>query len=615
MKSLFNFSVKVAAALAFATAATMAVSFAAPPEEPRVLDFDALEKSTGKSGGTLHMLMSKPKDIRMMVIYSGARLMTYDHAFELKPDILKSVENDGNKVFTLHLRKGHLWSDGEPFTSEDFRYWWEDVANNATITKGGIPNAMLVNGKPPKFEIIDSHTVRYSWDTVNPHFLNALAGARPMYIYQPAHYMKQFHKDYVDAEKLAAMVASEQVQNWGSLHIRKGRQYRPENPDTPTLQPWMNTTPPPAERFVFKRNPNFHRVDSAGTQLPYIEEVVINMASKSIIPAKTGTGESDLQGRYLRFDNYAFLKKGAEENGYDVRLWPSGKGSELVLLPNLNAADTVWRNAMQDVRVRRAMSMAIDREEINDAVFFGLAREAGNSVLPDSPLYDDDHAEAWTEFDTDSANELLDAAGYDKRDDDGFRLLPDGRKMEIIIETAGESSQETDILQLVADHWSEIGIAVFVKPGQRDILRRRVGNGEVVMSTWDGLNRGLATPEMNPEELAPVSSVQGQWPAWGRFLETKGASGEEPNLPEVKRLSELYKKWGTSASRDEQEKIWEEMLSIYTDQVYTIGIVSGGLQPVIVSKKLKNVPEEGIWAFEPTHYFGHYLPDTFYFAE
>ena len=127
-----------------------------------------------------------------------------------------------------------------------------------------------------------------------------------------------------------------------------------------------------------------------------------------------------------------------------------------------------------------------------------------------------------------------------------------------------------------------------------------------------GLNRGLATPEMNPEELAPVSPVQAQWPTWGNHYASKGAAGEAPSLPEVARLSELYQSWRDAADYDTQAKIWDEMLSIFTDQVYSIGIVSGGSQPIVVSKTLRNVPEEGIWAFEPTLYFGQYLPDTFW---
>lgn len=590
-------------------------AFAGAPEEPRVLNFDNLEKEIGKRGGSIKMLMSKPKDVRWMTVYSGARLVAYDETFQLKPDILREIENVDNKSFTLHLRKGHLWSDGQPFTTEDFRYWWEDVAQNEALSKGGPPREMLAGGKMPKIEIIDSHTIRYTWDSVNPLFMTALAGARPMYIYMPAHYLKQFHEKYGDADKLASLVESEQVQNWASLHKRFGRQYRPENPNMPTLQAWMNTTKLPSERIVFKRNPNYHRVDPEGTQLPYLDEVVLNLASSSIIAAKAGTGESDLQARYVRFDNYSFLKQGAEDGGYNVLLWPSGRGSEMTLLPNLNTKDEGFRKAFQDARVRRALSMGMDRGEINEAIFFGLGREASNSVLPSSPLYKDEYAEAWIEYDVDQANKLLDEAGFEKRDSDGVRLLPDGRPFEIIVETAGEQSQETDILQLITDHWKDIGVKLFVKPSQRDILRGRVSNGETVMSTWQGLNRGLATPEMNPEELAPVSPIQAQWPTWGNYYASKGASGEKPSLPEVVRLSELYLKWRDAANYDEQTAIWDEMLAIFTDQVYTIGIVSGGLQPVVVSKKLRNVPEEGIWAFEPTLYFGQYLPDTFWLEE
>lgn len=590
-------------------------AIAGPPDEPRQLSFDNLEKEVGKRGGSIEMLMANPKDVRWMTVYSGARLVAYDETFQLAPDILKAVDNDANKSFTLHLRKGHLWSDGHPFTTEDFRYWWEDVAQHTELSNGGPPREMLVGGKLPKVEIIDSHTIKYSWETVNPLFLTALAGASPMYIYMPAHYMKQFHEKYADADKLAELVTSEQVQNWTSLHIRFGRQYRPENPELPTLQPWFNSTNLPSERIVFKRNPNYHRVDPEGTQLPYLDEVILNMASSSIIAAKAGTGESDLQARYIRFDNYSFLKQGAEDGGYRVLLWPSGRGSEMTLLPNLNTKDEGFRSAFQDVRVRRALSMGMDRGEINEAIFFGLGRESANSVLPSSPLYKDKYSQAWIEYDVDAANALLDEAGFDKRNDNGVRLLPDGRPFEIIVETAGEQSQETDILQLIADHWKDIGVRLFVKPSQRDILRGRVSNGETVMSTWQGLNRGLATPDMNPEELAPVSPIQAQWPSWGNYWESKGAAGEKPSLPEVARLSELYQNWRSASDYTIQAEIWDEMLSIFTDQVYTIGIISGGLQPIVVSNKLKNVPEEGIWAFEPTLYFGHYLPDTFWLDE
>ena len=169
----------------------------------------------------------------------------------------------------------------------------------------------------------------------------------------------------------------------------------------------------------------------------------------------------------------------------------------------------------------RALSLGINRPEINEAIYFGLAQETANSVLPSSPLYKEEYALAWAEHDIDQANELLDQAGLEKRTSEGTRLLPDGREMVITIETAGESTEETDVLQLITEHWKELGISLFSKPTQRDILRRRITNGDTIMSVWQGLNRGLATPDMNPEELAPVSPLQGVWPKWGQYYETK----------------------------------------------------------------------------------------------
>ena len=117
---------------------------------------------------------------------------------ELVPDILKEVEVEDGRIFTLHLRKGHRWSDGEPFTSEDFRYWWEDVANNEALSPTGPPPELFVDGEPPTVEFPDPLTVRYSWTKPNPFFLPAMAQATPLFIYMPAHYLKQFHERYAD---------------------------------------------------------------------------------------------------------------------------------------------------------------------------------------------------------------------------------------------------------------------------------------------------------------------------------------------------------------------------------------------------------------------------------
>ncbi len=130
------------------------------PASPRQLTYDD-GKEIGRYGGTLNMLMGRPKDTRMMVVYGYTRLVGYDPEWRLVPDVLESVDVDDERVFTLHLRKGHRWSDGQPFTTEDFRYYWEDVLNNEELSHG-FPRYLQVDGKPPVFDIIDETTVRYS---------------------------------------------------------------------------------------------------------------------------------------------------------------------------------------------------------------------------------------------------------------------------------------------------------------------------------------------------------------------------------------------------------------------------------------------------------------------
>lgn len=585
------------------------------PVTPRVVDLEAQGKSPGRYCCSLRMLMAVPKDLRMMTVYGYSRLVGYDENFNLAADILERYEVKDNREFTLTLREGHRWSDGHPFTSEDFRYYWEDVALNPDLGRGGPPAIMMSNGKPPKFEVIDERTVRYTWEHPNPIFLPALAGARPLYIFMPAHYLKRFHARYTDADDLAAVIEAERVDSWRALHTRKARQYRAENPDLPTLEAWHNTTPGPSERYVFARNPYFHRVDTRGQQLPYIDEVTISIASGDLIAAKAGAGDTDLQARYLRFDDYTFLKSREADNNYRVLLWKDGTGARLTLYPNLNIDDPVWRATFRDVRVRRALSLAIDRFEINQQLYYGLAKQATNSILPQSPLYQNSYSQAWANYDPDKANALLDEAGFKRDEETDIRLLPDGRPMEIIVETFGEDTSAVDALEFIVDYWKKIGVKLYVRSSQRDIVRRRLVAGKTMFTLASGLNKGLAVSSMAPEELAPVSAVQPQWPIWGQHTETMGQAGAVADAEPARTLLGLYKRWRMSENDGQRLNIWREMLDITADQVVSIGLVNQTLQPVVADKRLRNLPEKGIYAFSPTSYFGIYQPDTFWFDE
>ncbi len=585
------------------------------PKTPRVIDLAAMGREPGRHGGKVRMLIGRQKDIRYIPINSYSRLVGYNEQLELVPDILESYEIDEGRIFTFHLREGHRWSDGSELSSDDFAYYWNDVILNREILRGGPPISLKVNGQVARFEVLDKYTVRYSWDSPNPEFLGKLASPIPQTMVLPAAYMRQFHASYQTAENLEVFIKQHRVDDWVGLHRKMSRQNRPENPALPTLEAWRAVTSPPAEQFIFERNPYFHRVDENGRQLPYVDQMVLNVSSAEIIGAKTATGESDLQVTGIGLPDYTLIKEAESRFPLKVSLWRRTRGSSVALFPNMNCKDDVWRALFQDVRFRRALSLAINRREINQVIYYGLAHESANTVLPESPLYKEEYASAWATRDVEQANDLLDQLGLTERDKRGIRLLPDGRAANITIESAGESTLETDVLELITDHFRDVGIALFIRASQRDIFRSRVTGGDVMMSVWQGLDNGLPSADMSPAQLAPTSDDQLQWPVWGLHYMSVRTQGRETDYPEARLLAKLLDDWMSTTSTDEREVIWGKMLAIHADQVFTIGTVNGSLQPVVRSARMRNIPDTALLGFMPTSYLGIYMPDTFWMEE
>jgi len=579
------------------------------PADPLVGGFETLGRTTGRSGGRLRMLLPKDKDIRLLNVWGYARLVGYDENLELKPDLLKSIDVEEGRIFTMHLRPGHKWSDGAPFTAEDFRYYWDDVANNADLTPAGVPEELTVDGAPPIFTAIDDLTVRYEWPTPNPRFLAQLASAREPFIYRPAHYLRRFHVRYGETADVDVLVAGAKVKGWAALHNRRDSMYDNDNPEMPSLQPFL-IADGDGPVFRFRRNPFFHRVDPYGMQLPYLDGIDVTIVEPGLIAAKTAAGDVDLQFRGLSFADAGALKAAEGGGHFKVQLWPVTKGAQVALFPNLTTMDPVWRALMRDVRFRRALSAAIDRDDINNSLYFGLATPGNNTALKESALYDPARISREAVFDLAKANALLDEMGLTQRDARGIRLLSDGRPLQLIVETSGESAEESAILELIAPTWRKAGIGMIVRPFERSVLRNRAYAGESHMTVWSGFENGVPTANASPDELAPVHQEFLSWPRWGQFVATKGASGEAIDTQEGQRLLQLYKDWTGTTGDEARATVWREMLDLHADQQFSIGIVSGVLQPIIVSNDLRNVPTKGIFGWDPGAQFGIYRLDA-----
>jgi peptide/nickel transport system substrate-binding protein len=261
------------------------------------------------------------------------------------------------------------------------------------------------------------------------------------------------------------------------------------------------------------------------------------------------------------------------------------------------------------------LSLGIDRKTLNNALLFGLGTEGNNTVMAQSPLFSPELRSLNASYDPGQASRLLDEIGLTKRNGAGIRLLPDGRELEVIVETDGESSLVVDGLTLITEFWREIGVRLFVKPQDRTVLRNRSFSGLTTMVGAQGLDNAIATALMPPTELAPMRQDNYAWPKWGQYVETKGKNGEPVDVPEAKRLIELYGQWMATGDKAAQEAIWREMLRNHAENQWIIGTVAGALQPIVMKNGLQNLPAKALYSWEPTAMIGIYRVDEIYWSK
>jgi peptide/nickel transport system substrate-binding protein len=236
-------------------------------------------------------------------------------------------------------------------------------------------------------------------------------------------------------------------------------------------------------------------------------------------------------------------------------------------------------------------------------------------VIPAPPPADESLRNLNASYDPQLANALLDSIGLTQRGPDGTRLLSDGRELEVVVEVSGDSRDTIEALELITEFWRDVGVKLFIKPQEPGVLRNRSYAGRTIMVAAPGADNAIPTAEMPPYEFVPALGENYSWPRWGEFEETQGKRGDPIKLPIAKHLMELYHRWLVTSDGAEQMRIWKEILAINAQQVFSIGTVTREPQPIVVSNRLHNLPEKGVFAFEPTSYFGVYRLDELYFSE
>ncbi len=559
----------------------------------------------GKYGGTWRRGFTGPGDGQNGHRVAGSdRLLFWDanNFPEVVPNVAKSweVSEDGTTI-TVNLRQGLKWSDGEPFTSRDIMFWFENVYQNEELVPVGSSFFNIENGA--NVEAADEYTLVFSFPEANSIFVdvlassvnvfggNAIFGNTGMGGFAPAHYLEQFHPDFVEQEELDALVAEEGFDNWVNLFKDKNTWAR--NPDLPVLTPWKTVNPITTDNWVLERNPYYYGVDTEGNQLPYIDRISMTLAENlEVLNLRAIAGEYDYQARHLSLVNLPVFLENQEQGNYTLSLDPAQHGADGALMFNQSyEADPEVAQWIKNVDFRRALSLGVDRESINEIIFLGIGVPGSAVVAESSPFNPGpEYRELWSTFDPDQANELLDSIGLTERDADGFRLRTDnGERLIIEIPTIPAFIQFTQLAELIKEDWEEIGIFANVLEQERSLVEQRRASNELQIFFWQ--NDGTDELYLYPYHALPINETAGVGPAFGIWYSTNGEQGIEPP-DNVKNVLDLFSQ-GLAGTAEDRVTIGQEIWSIITDEVWTMGTVgqSGAFMGVRIAKNnMGNIP-------------------------
>lgn len=591
------------------------------PEQPLVV---APVERIGRYGGTWRRAFTGPADRQNMDRLQHDHVIYYDlDGFTLVPHIAASWEMlDGGRTFVFHLRRGMKWSDGHPFSADDFLFAYEDMLTNKDLNPQ-TPTWLHVADAQGTVSKVHDHAVRFAFPRPYHAFLEIcgslmVAGqsARGWMVrspYAPKHYLARFHPRHRRKEELDRAVAEAGLDNW--VQLFKQRAATHENPDLPVVGPWRTVQPITAQRFVLERNPYYWAVDPAGQQLPYIDRIVMRLAENlEVLNLRAIAGEIDMQHRHIQLAKYPVLKQHAAQGGYRLRLWPSTSGSDAVVFVNQTfEEDAEIARWLRHREFRIALSLGIDRNEINETIFLGTGRPrafaspAGTPYCP-GPAYESKYAA----HDPAEANAILDRIGLGRRDAGGLRLRSDGGGA-LVLQVATVNAALLDfpgVAELLARHWREIGLRVDVQLQERSLFMQRNLSNQQQLLLWGA--GGAERIWLHPLSVIPLAEPYFA-PAVGRWYRGGGRSGTMPTGP-LARLLELYEE-GLGVPRDQRIPVGQEIFRIHAEQLFAIGTV--GLSPafngvVVIRQNMRNVPDRAPNS-SPLQNPGIARPEQFFF--
>ncbi len=570
------------------------------PENPLVLQ---PTRGIGKYGGTWRRGFTGPADGQNMERPLKDHILFYDVSGQIpQPNIAESwTQNEDSTEFTFTLRKGHKWSDGHPFTTADIMFWYEHMLLNEDLNPSK-PGWTEHGGEVLKFEAIDEQTFKVTAAEPYGLFVQLMAsvivagqhtrGDAADGLYAPRHYLEQFHPDFVGLEEANRKAQEADFDNWVTYFY--DRNHANANPDAPMLTAWRVTGSINTNEWSFERNPYYFAVDTEGNQLPYIDNVVLTLAQNlEVLNLSALAGNYTVMGRHINIAKLPLFLQNAESVGYRIQFWRQDQSGIANLYFNETwDGDDEIASFIRDVDFRTALSMGIERDQINEVFFLGLGSVEGLCAGWEDPNNPGKYiGEDAVRFNPDAANAILDGLGLDQRDGDGFRLMPSGARLTVQLPSVVAAFEDYPAInEMIARQWQvNLGIHAEVQSLERGLHGDRAQLNELMTQNWESAPR--VTTIITPTHLLPVLDATFVSPLGADWYDSAGASGVEPANPLLRQQQELYSEAISTAGPDRYTEIVQRVVEINCENVNPITTVMNKPTYVaIIKNNVHNIP-------------------------
>ncbi len=570
------------------------------PENPLVLQ---PTRGIGKYGGTWYRGFTGPADGQNMERPLKDHLLFYEvSGLTVQPNIAESwTQNEDATEFTFTLRKGHKWSDGHPFTTADIMFWVDHMLHNEELNPSK-PAWTQKGGETLQFEAIDEQTFKVTSPEPYAPFVTLIAsvivagqhtrGDGGDGLYAPRHYLEQFHPDFVGEAEANRKAEEAGFENWYTYFL--DRNHANANPDAPMLTAWRVTGSINTNEWSFERNPYYFAVDTEGNQLPYIDNVVLTLAQNlEVLNLSALAGNYTVMGRHINIAKLPLFLENAESVGYRIQFWRQPQSG----IANIYVNESWDGNAeiqsfLQNVEFRRALSLGIERDQINEVFFLGIGATSGlcqGYPDPDNPgkyIGEDD-----VQFNPDRANAILDELGLDQKDGDGFRLLPSGERLVIQLPSVAAAFEDyPGINEMIARQWEvNIGVRAEVQTLERGLHGDRALLNELMTTNWESSPR--STTLITPQHLLPVGGGGNTGRLYGDWHQSGGENGIEPPNPLIKEQMDLYDEAQSTAGPARYNEILQRVVELNCLNVNPITTVMNKPTYVaIIKNNVRNIP-------------------------